>query len=460
MNPSSASFRDPAGHVFSNNGKIYRSIFKHGKKDYEMARDEKIYDMLINANLLVPHEEIDLPDFSPDGTIYCLKHSRIPMVSYPWEWSFSMLKSAALVHLNAMEYLVEKGFWLRDANAFNVQYDGERMRLIDTLSIGRRVLNKPWVGYGQFCSHFLAPLALAAYSDIRLLGLWRNYIDGIPLDFASKLLPRLRKIHPRLFLHLTLHARYQKESDKKSDIEKQNVKRKPKVSDRALIGLINSLRNTVRNIKWKRKSKIWQDYDSIRTYTNEDVSIKSEYVKRIVARIKPKMVFDLGGNTGEFSFIAASLGAFVVSIDGDPACTELIYQKLSNKKGGLSILPLTMDLANPSPGLGWNNLERPSLKERGSADLVLALALIHHLVFSNNIPLMMIAEWLSSMTDNLIVEFIPISDPMVRKLLMNRGDEYLPYSEEVFLHSFNKYFKQVEKIGLDNDRYLFFYSKN
>lgn len=455
MVSNSGSFRDPFGHVFAQDGKIYRSIFEPGVKDYEAARDAGVYDKLIEAGLLLPHDEVDIGDLAPEGTIYCLSHPRLPMISYPWEWSFSMLKDAALMHLDAMEMLLPYGFWLRDASAFNVQYDGNRLCLIDTLSIGQRIPDSPWVAYGQFCSHFLAPLAMAAYCDIRTLSLWRNYIDGYPLDLVTKMLPFWRRYRPGLFMHLTLHSRFQDSADRKEDIGKAKSARKPKVSDRGLIGLIRSMRRTIAGIRWKRTSKLWEEYGEIRTYKKEDIVKKSEYVDGVVQRLQPKMVWDLGANTGEFSLIAASCGAFVVSMDGDAACTEHLYQRISRESGPKGILPLTMDLANPSPGLGWNSRERLSLCDRGPADLVLALALIHHLVFSCCVPLSLIAEWFAGLTNHVLVEFVPPADPMVKKLLKNRGDEHLPYTFEVFQSSFGRFFNFIDENMLPNGRTLF-----
>ncbi|MFX0203119.1 MAG: SAM-dependent methyltransferase, partial [Candidatus Hodarchaeota archaeon] len=338
------SFRDSWGQVFSRNGEIYRSIFGPGVKDFEAAREAGVYDKLIEAGLLLGHDEVNIENWAPEGTVHCLTQPSLPIVSYPWEWCFSMLKDAALVHLDAMEMLVPNGFWLRDASAFNVQYDGDRLRLIDTLSAGRRVPDNPWVAYGQFCSHFLAPLAMAAYCDVRTLSLWRNYMNGYPLDLATGMLPFWRCYRPGLFMHLTLHARFQRLADRKEDIGKGRSTRKPKVSDRGLIGLVRSLRRTIEGIKWKRTSKMWEEYEAIRTYEAKDVAQKSEYVDRAVQRLRPRTVWDLGANIGEFSLIAASHGAFVVSIDGDPACTEHLYQKVSRENGLRGILPLTMDL--------------------------------------------------------------------------------------------------------------------
>jgi len=451
----SGSFRDPSGHVFMKDGEVYRSIFKPGIMDFEAARDSGVYDKLIGRGLLLSHQEVNPSNLAPEGTVYCLAHPRLPMISYPWEWPFSLLKDAALIHLDAMKILLPLGFWLRDASAFNVQYEGKKLRLIDTLSIGRRVPESPWVAYGQFCSHFIAPLAMAAYCDVRTLSLWRNYIDGYPLDLAIKLLPIWRFLKPGLFMHLMLHGRFQALADRKEDIGKSKLLRKPKVSDRGLIGLISSLFRAVDGIKWKHPSRLWEEYGQIRTYMEEDVAGKSEYIDKIVRRLQPKMVWDLGSNTGEFSLIAASYGAFVVSIDGDAACTEHLYQSLSRENGHRNILPLTMDLANPSPGLGWDNCERLRLSDRGPADLMLALALIHHLVLTNNVPISLVAEWMASIASHLLVEFIPPSDPMVQKLLRNRGEEHLPYNLEVFQSSFGNFFDFLDQDILENGRILF-----
>ena len=455
MTVNTGSFRDPSGHVFTKEKSVYRSIFKAGVINYEAARDAGVYDKLIKAGLLLPHNEVDPGDLTPEGTIYCLSHPLLPMISYPWEWPFSFLKDAALIHLEVMKILLPYGFWLRDASAFNVQYDGVRPCLIDTLSVGQRIPESPWVAYGQFCAHFIASLAMAAYCDIRTFSLWRNYIDGYPLNLATKMLPVWRLFRPGLFMHLGLHALMQERADRKEDIDKLKVVKKPKVSDQGMVGLIHSLNRTIEGIKWKRFSRIWEDYGEIRTYKDEDIVNKSEIVDRVVQRLNPKMVWDLGSNTGEFSLIAASYGAFVVSIDGDAACTEHLYQSLSRKNGHRNILPLTMDLANPSPGLGWNNQERLSLSDRGPADLILALALIHHLVFTSSIPLLLVARWFQSLTRYVLVEFIPPSDPMVQKLLKNRGDEHLPYDLKEFEASFGEYFDFVDRDTLKNGRILF-----
>lgn len=455
MVANAGSFRDPSGQIFSEDGRIYRSIFAPGVSDFVAARDAGIYAHLIEGGLLLSHEEVAVGAGAPEGTVICLSHPRLPMISYPWEWPFSLLKEAALIHLEAMEMILPQGFWLRDASAFNAQFDGKGVVLIDTLSVGKRIPESPWVAYGQFCSHFLGPLAMAAYGDIRMLSLWRNYIDGFPLDLAAGMVPFLKRYRPGLLMHLTLHARAQATADRKEDIGKTESMKEPKVSDRGLIGLIRSLRRTIQGIWWKRSSKIWEAYGDIRTYQAEDVTKKSEYVDKVVKVLHPCMVWDLGANTGEFSLIAASHGAFVVSIDGDQACTEYLYQRASTGDESRRILPLTMDLANPSPGLGWDSRERLSLTDRGPADLVLALALLHHLVLSACVPLRMIAKWLGTLGENLLVEFVPPDDPMVQKLIRNRRGEHLPYDLQVFQASFGEIFRFKDQMTLPNGRTLF-----
>ena len=376
------------------------------------------------------------------------------MISYPWEWPFSSLKQAALLHLRIMEFLIPRGYWLRDANAFNVQFDGQRFRLIDTLSIGRREEDSPWVAYKQFCSQFLAPLAVAAKSDIRLLSLWRSYLDGFPLDLAVKLLPGRARINPRLYMHLYLHARMQLSSDDKGKLHETSP-RKVRMSDTALLGLVRSLKKAIESLNYRPSSEIWQGYTEIRTYDDDGIAAKSRFIEQAIERVKPGVVWDFGGNTGEFSEIAARSGAFVLSVDSDPACTEYLQGRLSAGKASGQILPLTMDLANPSPGLGFNQVERYGLKERGPADLLLALALIHHLVFSSSVPLGMVAHWFSQLSRRLLIEFVPETDPMVKKLLVNRGDDHLPYSLESFRTAFGEYFDIEQDEQLNNGRQLF-----
>ena len=263
MTQNQGSFHDPANQVFFLNGDVYRAIFQPGVTHYVAAKKKGVYAKLIEAGFLLPHQETDPPPCAPEGTVYCLQHQKLPMVSYPWEWSFAMLKDAALLHLDAMEMLVPEGFWLRDGSAVNVQYDGKALRLIDTLSIGLRKKDSPWIAYRQFCSHFLAPLALAAYRDIRTFALWREYIDGYPLDLATRMLSFRNRYFSRLLIHLTLHARFQEKAQTRAN-DRKGAYKTPPFSDASLLGLIQSLRRSVSSIEWKQRPSLWREYRPIR----------------------------------------------------------------------------------------------------------------------------------------------------------------------------------------------------
>jgi hypothetical protein len=445
------SFRDPAGQVWLKDGWVYRVIFAPGVSDYEAAHGQGIFHDLIREGLLLPHEEFDKPPEVPPQTVYCLRHPKLPLITYPWEWSFSMLQDAGLLLLEIMENLVPKGFWLRDASALNVQFDGNRLRLIDTLSIGRRPSNSPWVAYHQFCSHFMAPLALAACGDVRTLGLWREFFDGYPLDLAARLLPINKKYRPGLFFHLVLHAWFSRKYENREGPTDRSA-RWSRVSDPSLLGLVRSLKRTVSRIRSPNKPEFWKEYQAFRLYRDADVQRKKEYVEKAIREIQPGTVWDLGGNVGEFSRVAAASGAFVASIDSDPSCTEYLYRSLKKEGQARNLLPLTMNLANPSPGLGWDNRERASWRDRGPADLVMAL--IHHLVFSAQIPLPLVAEWMSRISRFILAEFVPPSDPMVQKLQKSSTLPH-PYSYELFQESFGRFFDFIDQVRLENERLLF-----
>ena len=256
-------------------------------------------------------------------------------------------------------------------------------------------------------------------------------------------------------MHLTLHARAQKKAESKKYLYRESPVSSPKVSDRALIGLIRSLKRTIHSLHPKSSSKIWEEYTDICIYEERDLITKRNFVQNAIQRIRPNMVWDFGANTGEFSQIAASEGSFTVSIDNDMGCIEQTYITTRNSSQIKNLLPLIMDLANPSPGLGWDHRERASLKKRGPADLILALALVHHLVLSAYVPLEKVARWLAGLGRYLVIEFVPPNDPMVQKLLKNRITGHHPYDFNIFHAAFNRHYEWIEHATLENGRLLF-----
>ena len=448
----SASFRDPSGFLFSENGILYRQINRAYSKDYARLMDSGLYDKLVKANLLIPHVETDQLPAKSDTAFKVIQPERAPFISYPYEWSFSQLKDAALATLFIQKRALKLDMSLKDASAYNIQFVRGKATLIDTLSFEIYKEGRPWVAYKQFCQHFLAPLALMAYRDVRLSQLLRVYIDGVPLDLASGLLPAKTKFNFGLLTHIHVHAGAQRRySDKVVKLQTSALR----VSKQALTGLIESLENTIKKLTWKPAGTEWGDYYENTNYTYSAFEHKKQLVNEWALEKKPALVWDLGGNTGVFSREAASSGAFTVSFDIDPAAVEQNYRTVKSKKEQ-DILPLVLDLTNPSPSIGWDNNERDSFGARGPVDMALALAVIHHLAISNNVPLPQLAEFFASHCKWLVIEFVPKSDSQVQKLLASREDIFPNYTREGFEAAFSSRFilRKTEAVR-DSERTLY-----
>lgn len=449
----SSSFRDPSGFVFSRDGELYRSIDIRYKENYDLLIQSGLYEELLNSGLLIPHEEVNIENVGFDIDYKTIKPELIPFISYPYEWSFSQLKDAALTTLEIQKRSLDFGMSLKDCSAYNIQFRRGRPILIDSLSFEKYREGNPWVAYRQFCQHFLAPLALMSYVDARLNNLFRVYIDGIPLELASSLLPFSTRINFSLLCHIHLHARSQKHFANKSI--KTNHRR---MSLQALKGLIDNLESAIRKLKWRAGNTEWADYYEDTNYSSEALCHKKELVAMFIDKIKPKVVWDLGANTGLYSRIASDRGIQTIAFDIDPAAVERSYIE-SVRKGETMLLPLLLDLTNPSPDIGWENKERMSLFSRGPADMVLALALIHHLAISNNVPLNRIAGMFAKICNSLIIEFVPKSDSQVQRLLSSREDIFTEYSQAFFEKMFSKYFAIQDLTRIRKSERIFYLMK-
>jgi ribosomal protein L11 methylase PrmA len=393
---------------------------------------------MVDHQWLVPHDEVQLPEGSPAEDYLDLRPELIEFISYPYEWAFSQLQDAALLTLDVQELALARGMVLKDASAYNVQFRRGRPVLIDTLSFETYVDGTPWQAYGQFCRHFLAPLALMSGRDVRLGQLSRIHLDGIPLDLASRLSPWRSYLRLGLLLHLHLHAwsvrRYARRSGNAP------APAKPRVDKRSLLAILGSLRSTVRRLKWRPERSEWIDYYvGGHNYEPATLGYKADQVVAYLRLVRPARVWDLGANLGLFSRLAAREGAQTVAFDVDPACVERHYLELRRDQEG-RVLPLLLDLTNPSPSIGWSNRERPSLLDRGHPDMALALGLVHHLAISNNVPLEVVASFLSSLAPHLVVEFVPKTDSQVRRMLATREDVFPGYHRAGFEAAFGQHF--------------------
>jgi hypothetical protein len=447
-----ASFRDPSGFLFIRAGTLYRQINQVYAEDYRLLMESGLYARLVKAGLLIPHTETNLEPAVPELAFKVISPERVGFISYPYEWSFGQLKDAALATLSIQKRAMKLGMSLKDASAYNIQFQNGKATLIDTLSFEAYKEGEPWVAYRQFCQHFLAPLALMAYRDIRLSQLMRVYIDGIPLDLTSRLLPGRTRWNLGLASHIHLHASAQR---RYADVAVSEARGGRKLSKANLLGLIESLQGTIRKLEWKPAGTEWADYYSANNYTDSAFEHKKRLVAEWLEKVGPKIVWDLGGNTGIFSRVAAQTGALVVSSDIDPAAVEVNYRLMKENKEQ-KLLPLVLDLTNPSPAIGWDNHERDAFVQRGPADAVLALALVHHLAISNNVPLSRVAGFFAGCGEWLIVEFVPKSDSQVQRLLRSRQDIFSEYTRPGFEKAFGQWYTIRESCAIrDSERWLY-----
>ena len=428
------SFRDPSGFVFWKDGILYRQVNSGYREHYDLLTASGLAAELQAEGMLVGHEECSL-DLAPAAGAYRLiRPDPVSFVSYPYEWCFSQLKDAALLTLAIQKKAMARGMSLKDASAYNVQFFHGRPVLIDTLSFEKYPEERPWVAYRQFCQHFLAPLALMACRDVRLSQLSRLHLDGVPLDLAAALLPGRTRLRFSLLAHIHLHARSQKHF-----ADKPLAGRGRSMSRFALLALIHSLEAAVGRLRWQPRATEWADYYDQTNYSGPALAGKEKLLGDILRALQPRQVWDIGANTGVFSRLASRAGIPTVAIDSDPAAVEKNYRQCrrDNEK---FLLPLLADITNPSPGSGWENRERRSLLQRGPADIVLALALVHHLAIANNLPLARIAGFFSRICSTLVIEFVPKSDSQVQRLLASREDIFPGFHREGFEGEFLRFF--------------------
>ncbi|MBC8217040.1 MAG: class I SAM-dependent methyltransferase, partial [Planctomycetes bacterium] len=336
------SFRDPSGFLFCRDGVLYRQVNKCYRSEYDLLMNSGCYHSLVDAGLLVAHSEEGIEPTIGEEGFRIIKPDLIGFVSYPYEWSFSQLKDAALTTIRIQKKALEFGMSLKDCSAYNVQFSKGKPVFIDTLSFEKYARGKPWMAYRQFCQHFLAPLALMSYTDVRLSQLLRIYMDGIALDLASSLLPIRARLKFSLLTHIFVHARSQRHFE-----DRKVSSGRYKLSELSFRGLIDSLESAIRRLKWRPEGTEWGEYYDDTNYSSCANEHKRRLVEQFCDRVNPKNVWDLGSNTGTFGRIAASKGIQTVCFDIDPAAVEKNYLSCI-EEGQTNVLPLLVDLRNPS----------------------------------------------------------------------------------------------------------------
>lgn len=445
-----ASYRDPDGFVFQRDGKILRQINRSYAEEYEHLMKSGLYETLVDRGLLIAHTV--LPPSSQEEPLgyKVIEPEQVSFISYAYEWSFGQLKAAATASLEIMETALAHGMMLKDCNSFNMQFHRGKPLLIDTLSFMFYQEGMLWPGYRQFCRHFLMPLALMSYCDPRLGALLARYADGIPLDLGCELLPLKARLSTGLLMHLFIHSGVDKRAR-----TARGSRAKPLPTTASLVPLIANLRRTVEKIKPPRYHTTWEDYENVCLYSEADRLKKKRFVEGCLQSVLPAKVWDLGSNAGTYSWLAVEQGATVVAIDNDHAAIDRLSEAIFAREE-TNILPLVADILNPTPRVGWENAERSALLDRGPADLTLALALLHHIVIGANVPMVKIARLMARLSNHVIVEFIPKSDPQVELLLAHRKDIFPDYNQEGFEAVFSEYFRIVRTEKLeDSPRILY-----
>ena len=446
----SSSFRDPSGFVYRKAGVIYRQINTHYRKNYTLLMNSGLYEELVDSKLIVPYKEVDLSYAQTDQAYRIIRPRQIPFISYPYEWCFSQFKDAALVTLKIQKIALKHDMSLKDCSAYNIQFLRGKPVFVDTLSFEKYREGQPWVAYRQFCEHFLSPLALASYKDIRLNQLLRVNLDGVPLDLTNSLLPIRARLNFKLLTHIFLHAKSQ------THFAAREVKlSRLRMSKISLTGLASDLQSAVEKLNWTSKKTTWVNYYDKSTYSESALANKKRIVDDFLGKRKLETVWDLGANVGIFSRLAKDKAKLVVSFDNDPTSVEKNYVNVKKNKE-TNILPLVLDLTNPSPSIGWGSEERTSLIDRGPADVVLALALVHHLAIANNVPLILVARFLSKICKKLIIEFVPKDDLQVKKMLSSREDIFRDYTRQTFEVEFKKYFRIRTSKKLKNSKRILY----
>jgi hypothetical protein len=460
-----ASWRDPSGFVYRRDGRLLRQVNRSFAGHWDRLGESGFLDELVARRWLIPYTPVSTSLAADPALAHAvIAPDEIRFVSRPVEWTFGQLRDAALLTLDIQRLALERGFTLKDASAFNIQFHDGAPVLIDTLSLEIAEPDAPWAAYRQFCEHFLGPLALMAYRDVRLARLRMSYIDGIPLDLVSRLLPRRTLGRFGLLGHIHLHARAQGRF-RKAGARRVGSSGAPSASNEPASGggmtdlrraaLVDSLRSAVSKLRWEPRRSGWAAYTDETSYSPVGARSKERIVSDMLTASAGSLVWDLGANTGRFSRIAAGLGKRVVAFDSDAGAAELHYRAV-RAAGLTTILPLVVDVASPTPAVGWGGIERPSLGDRANADVALALALVHHLAITRNVPLPAIGAWLAGLAREAIVEFVPLGDPMADGLVASKATPVRDYTIEAFRDAMRASWDVVgERPIEDSQRVLF-----
>jgi len=444
------SFRDRHSRVYLSGTRVLRGLSSEALAAWHLLGSSGLLEALTSTGRLVATRELGSGEIPPAlreaGWQGVLDHQRIPFVSYPYEWSFEMLRDAALLQLDVLRESLARGLTMKDATPYNVQLVGAAPVFIDVGSFGPYPSGESWLGYRQFCELFLNPLLLHAYRGAPLRQLLRGRLDGIPPADCLAALSWRDRLRPGVLTHVLLHAKAEARVSSECNVTAPLAA--AGFDKEMILNNLRGLSRVIRGLRPKDGKSLWVNYQEDNSYETADRHLKIEVVRREAAKVAGGLVWDLGANTGEYSRVAAEHATYVVAMDSDAACVDRLYLELKGESER-RILPLVVDLADPSPGLGWRCAERAPLWDRGRPDLVLALALVHHLAIGANVPVPEIISWFAALgAGRLLVEYVAKDDAMTRRLLANKQDQYADYEQAAFEESLERHFVVEEKVAL------------
>jgi SAM-dependent methyltransferase len=438
MTPEPGSFRDSINQIFYHEDEVFRSLNAEGLAHWSELSKSAFFSRLIKSGTVIGTEtesRRSIRALLSSRWAEVLRHERIPFISYPYEWTFGMLKDAALLHLDVLEQALENGWTLKDGSAYNVQWRGHRPVFIDVSSFEPYQSGDSWRGYRQFCMMFIIPLLLKSHRDIQIASLCRSNLEGVDPGEAIKFISTRDLFRRGVFTHLYLHARLQVRA---AHAEARGaVSTAPRTgwsirqTNEMTLRMAQSLKRMVGKLERKGGDTAWSTYEKTHSYDESSFAEKQRFVEKHVRNKRWGLVYDLGCNTGTFARLCSKFADQVVAIDEDELAVDTLYQRLKSEKSG-NVTPLVMQLSNVSPNQGWRGRERKSFETRAKPDLILCLALIHHMIISANIPMQDFLEWLRSFGAAVVLEFVGPDDEMTLRLLKNKRNAYPEYTQDKF----------------------------
>lgn len=420
--PDPGSFRDPLSRVYVADDAVWRGLSPDGLADWEAYAATDAYQAAQADGRLVATTAVPVED-APVGPGWAgaLRHERLPVITYPYEWSFAMLRDAALLQLDLSRAALAEGILTKDATSYNVQFAGTRPVFIDVGSFERLVPGEPWPGYRQFCELFLNPLVLQAVAELPFQPWLRGSVHGISPTVAARAVSGRGRLRRDLLVHVRMHARAEaRYADADASRDVKGELRRAGFGPKLIDAQMGNLRKAVERLEWKASASTWSTYGARGHYTDRDLEAKAAFVAAATGALAGPTVLDLGANDGRFSRVAVEAGAaLAIAVDGDHLVVDHLYRAL-RAEGETRILPLVMDLSDPSPGLGWRSEERPSFVQRVRPDLVLCLAVVHHLALTGTVPFPQIVALLRDFDAPLVVELPHRDDVMAARLLSRK----------------------------------------